>query len=70
MVYLADTDGSTIKIRQQDSAVLEFKDDHEEANTKIIIVSPDTYVTVVCFQKISCLESIDEIQLDESLALV
>ena len=37
---------------------------------KIIIVSPDTYVTVVCFQKISCLESIDEIRLDESLALV
>ena len=86
VIYLADTDGSTIKIPQQDSAVLEFKDDHEEANTqmfanlkysatrhlikKIIIVSPDTYVTVVCFQKISCLESIDEIRLDESLALV
>ena len=38
MIYLADTDGSTIKIRQQDSAVLEFKDDHEEANTKILML--------------------------------
>ena len=34
-MYLADIDGSTIKITQQGSAVLELKSDHEEADTKM-----------------------------------
>ena len=80
MIYLAYMDGSTRKIMQQGSAVLEFKTDHEEADTKMlaygkyiatehpikkmIISSADTDVAVIsCFQKISCLKSIDEIWL-------
>ena len=80
VVYLTDTDGSTIKITQQGYAVLEFISDHGEADTKMfaygkyittehlikkmIISSPDTDVAVIsCFQKISCLESMDEIWL-------
>ena len=63
VMYLADIDGSTIKLLQQCSAVLEFKSDHEEADTKIfayekyiatehpikkmIISSPDTDVAVM-----------------------
>ena len=63
VMYLADIDGSTIKLLQQCSAVLEFKSDHEEADTKMfayekyiatehpikkmIIFSPDTNVAVM-----------------------
>ena len=35
MIYLADIDGSTIKITQQESAASEFKSDHEEVDTKM-----------------------------------
>ena len=34
-MYLADIDGSTIKITQQGSAVLEHKSDHKKADTKM-----------------------------------
>ena len=63
MIYLADIDGSTIKITQQVSAVLEFRKDHEEADSKMfaygkyiatehpikkmIISSQDTDVAVI-----------------------
>ena len=63
VIYLADIDGSTIKATQQGSAVLEFKSNHEEADTKMlaygkyivtvhpvkkmIISSPDTVVAVI-----------------------
>ena len=63
VIYLADIDGSTIKVTQHGSTVLEFKSDHEEADTKMfaygkyivtehpirkmIISSPDTDVAVI-----------------------
>ena len=69
VIYLAYMDGSTRKIMQQGSAVLEFKTDHEEADTKMlaygkyiatehpikkmIISSPDTDVAVI-----SCFQKI------------
>ena len=69
VVYLTDTDGSTIKITQQGYAVLEFISDHGEADTKMfaygkyittehlikkmIISSPDTDVAVI-----SCFQKI------------
>ena len=86
MIYLADINDSTIKITQQGSAVLEFKCDHWEDDTKmfaygkyiatehpikkIIISSPDNDVAVIsCFQKISCLEPIDEIWLKSGIGV-
>ena len=86
MIHLADIDGSTIKITQQGSAVLEFKSNQDKADTKMfayrkyiarehpikkmIISSPDTDVTVIsCFQKISCLESLDEIWLKSGIGV-
>ena len=75
VIYLSDIDSSTIKVTQQGSAVLKYKSDHGEANTKMFtygkciftehsikkmnISSPDTDVAVICFQLISCLESIN-----------
>ena len=75
VIYFSDIDSSTIKVTQQSSAVLKYKSDHGEADTKIFrygkciftehsikkinISSPDTDVAVIYFQLISRLESIN-----------